>query len=264
MCAFDLSSGKEYFKYANPRKTHFNQVKWLKDSSELVVADDTGHIMFVNIKGDKGQFEEKVTSAPILRFEIVQPTGYLVVSTQEEVIFYKINKGFQVQKLGGGHVGPVIGLYYLDFKRIHGSYVKSASRLLSIGDDNTIRVWDSVDQSEIACFHCPPDTEVTCMEYLPKFGLLVTGHENGDLYMWDVEIGNKIKLKNKSKVADTVCCLSHYSGKETDLLFSSGYPTSDQILGQNTGLGVHRERIDHHRVSGVSSAQERMLRQRES
>ena len=35
------------------------------------------------------------------------------------------------------------------------------------------------------------------MEYLNKFGLLVTGHENGDLYMWDIEIGNKIKMKHK-------------------------------------------------------------------
>lgn len=217
-----MTSGKEYFKYSNPRKIHFSGVKWDKETSELIVADDTGHIMFVNIKGEKANFEEKVAGSPILNFEIVKEVSYLIITTQEEIIFYKINKGFQVQKLSGGHVGPVTGLFYLDFKRIHGSYIKSSSRLLSMGDDNTIRVWDSVDQTEMACFTCPQDTEIICMEYLSKFGLLITGHENGDIYMWDIEIGNKIKLKTKSKGADTICCLSHYSTKDMDLLFSSG------------------------------------------
>jgi hypothetical protein len=40
----------------------------------------------------------------------------------------KINKGFQVEQLNGGHVGPVIGLKYLDYKRIHGSKIKAPSK----------------------------------------------------------------------------------------------------------------------------------------
>lgn len=147
----------------------------------------------------------------------------MLISTQEELLFFKINKGFQVQKLNGGHQGPVTGLFYLDFKRIHGTSVKSASKLISIGDDNTVRVWDSVDQTELACFQCPADTEVLCMEYLTKFGLLVTGHENGDLYMWDIEIGNHIKLKNKNKSNDSICCLAQLSTDSLDFLFASGF-----------------------------------------
>jgi WD40 repeat protein len=178
--------------------------------------------MFINIKGEKGNFEEKVTNTSIIGFELVRNTPYLFIATQEELLFYKINKGFQVQKLSGGHQGPVTGLFYLDFKRIHGSNHKASSRLLSIGDDNTIRVWDSVDQTEMACFPCPPDTEVLCMEYLTKFGLLVTGHENGDLYMWDIEIGTRIKLKNKNKTNESVVCLCQLSNINMDFLFVSG------------------------------------------
>jgi hypothetical protein len=56
-------------------------------------------------------------------------------------------------------------------------------RLVSIGLDNTLRTWDTVDSTEILCFDGPTNTELLCMDYLPKFGLLVTGHENGDLYL---------------------------------------------------------------------------------
>lgn len=190
----------------------------------MIATDDSGHIMFINMKGEKGNYEKKVANSSIVNFEVVKNTPFLLMATPDEFIFYKINKGFQVQKLTGGHMGPVTGLFYLDFKRIHQSNMKASSRLISIGDDNTIRVWDSVDQTQLACFSCPQETEIMCMEYLPKFGLLVTGHENGDLYMWDIEIGNNIKMKSKTKSTDIICCLTHFSDRSTglDMLCASG------------------------------------------
>lgn len=186
--------------------------------------------MLINIRGERGNFEQKISNNSIIGFDLVKGTPFMLIATQEELLFFKMNKGTQVQKLPGGHQGPVTGLFFLDFKNIHGSALKSASRLISIGDDNTIRVWDSVDQTEMACFACPPETEVICMEYLTKFGLLVTGHENGDLYMWDIEIGNHIKLKNKIKSSDTICCLSHVSNDNSDFLFASGYSLFTQLF----------------------------------
>lgn len=89
--------------------------------------------------------------------------------------------------------------------------------------DNTIRTWDTVDQTEISCFDGPTHTEILCLDYLPKFGLIVTGHENGDLYMWDIDIGTKIKLGSKNKFWDnTICALDHMITHEFSYLFSAG------------------------------------------
>lgn len=174
------------------------------------------------MRGEKGNHIEKVANGRILNLGLIKHSTYLLIGTDEDILFYKVNKGFQVQKLAGGHVGPVIGLFYLDFKRLHGNKLKNSPRIVSIGDDNTIRVWDAVDQSEIACFPAPGDTELLCLHYLDKFGLLATGHENGDIYLWDIEVGNKIKLKNKVKAVDTICCMTHLFHGESDYLFSAG------------------------------------------
>jgi hypothetical protein len=61
------------------------------------------------------------------------------------------------------------------------------------------------------------------LTYLPKFGLLVTGHENGELYMWDVDIGTKIKVSTKNKTLDnTICVLDHMITHDFAYLFSAG------------------------------------------
>ena len=96
-------------------------------------------------------------------------------------------------------------------------------RLLSLGLDNTLRIWDTTDMSQSGVLESPDDTEVMCMDYLTKFGLVCTGHENGDIYMWDIEIGTKVKLGTKYKTKNTICCQVSGSIGSYYYQFSSGY-----------------------------------------
>ena len=46
ICAFDLNTGKEFFKYPNPHKTHFTCIKWDSLNQELIASDKQGWIYF--------------------------------------------------------------------------------------------------------------------------------------------------------------------------------------------------------------------------
>lgn len=225
ICAFDLNTGKEFFKYPNPHKTHFTCIKWDSLNQELIASDKQGWIYFQQVKGDKGNYLQRLFKDPIVGFEQIDSSSapHLIVCTQTTVQFFKINKGFKVQKLIGGHVGPVIGLHYLNFKKLYNEQNKLPSKLISIGLDNTLRVWDTTDNTLALTLEAPEDTEIMCMCYLKEFGLVCTGHENGDIYMWDIEIGTKIKLASKIIVKNTICCLVFGMIAKSPYLFAAGY-----------------------------------------
>jgi WD40 repeat protein len=224
ICAFDLNTGKEFFKYANPYKTHFTNIRWDSANQELIASDKLGWIYFLQVKGDKGNYLQRIFKNPIVSFELIdKETPHLLVCTENSVEFFKINKGFKVQRLIGGHEGPVIGLNYLNFKCLYNETNKLPSKLLSIGLDNTLRVWDTTDNSLAVTLEAPDDTEVMCMCYLKQFGLVCTGHENGDIYMWDIEIGTKVKLGAKVNTKNTICCLVSGTIGGSPCLFASGY-----------------------------------------
>lgn len=155
ICAFDMDTGKEFFKTYNQNKTHFTDVHWnsltqvnffskkikkfkifqffwktkkLILDQELITSDHEGNIYFIKVKGEEENFEQKLFEEKIVCFEYLPEHEILIAFGFENCRIMKVNKGFQVQKLNGGHVGPVIGLKYLDYKRIHGSKIKAPSK----------------------------------------------------------------------------------------------------------------------------------------
>jgi WD40 repeat protein len=63
-------------------------------------------------------------------------------------------------------------------------------RLVSASLDNTIRVWDPKDMSCINIMENNEKNEMSCLYYLKNANLIVTGHENGDVKLWNADLGS--------------------------------------------------------------------------
>lgn len=70
-------------------------------------------------------------------------------------------------------------------------------------------------------------SEISSMHYLFNANLLATGHDNGDIKLWNVDIGTSITLNqssSKSRHVNNICALtSHIFPAGEEYLFSSGY-----------------------------------------
>jgi len=60
--------------------------------------------------------------------------------------------------------------------------------------DNTIRVWDPKDMQCQNLLENPDKHEISCLSYLQQANLFVTGHENGDIKLWNIELNNYLTL----------------------------------------------------------------------
>lgn len=100
-------------------------------------------------------------------------------------------------------------------------------KLITASLDNTIGVWDPKDMSCLAILENSDKNEIAAVHYLTSANLLASGHDNGEIRLWNTEIGSYIVLdqsKTKSRHINTVCALTSNvfpSGEE--YLFSSGY-----------------------------------------
>lgn len=56
--------------------------------------------------------------------------------------------------------------------------------------DNTIRIWDPKDMSCMNLLENNEKSEISCIHYLRNANLLVSGHDNGDVKLWNPDIGS--------------------------------------------------------------------------
>ncbi|KNC54213.1 uncharacterized protein AMSG_12309 [Thecamonas trahens ATCC 50062] len=75
--------------------------------------------------------------------------------------------------------------------------------LVTAGQDDLLIFWDVIDMHHHSQFK-ERTSEVTALAYDPSSDMLVTGHENGDMALWNIETGATIRVDAHS---NTVTCL---------------------------------------------------------
>ncbi len=144
----------------------------------------------------------------------------------------EIKRSSKHNGVGDCHSGPVIGLAGLEPSLLTNYKIRDPPKLVSVSLDNTMRVWDPKDFTQLTRLGNERE-EIASLHYLQHANLFVTGHENGDVKLWNIELGNSITLIQDDspwRHVSNVCALTSFvyqrgetAEDSTEFLFSSGY-----------------------------------------
>ena len=154
----------------------------------------------------------------------------MLLCTESYIEVIKIKKGIKSGE-ANCHVDSIIGMFALEPFKVTNRKVKESPKLVTISLDNTMRVWDPSDLGCTLVLENPEKAEISCLHYLSFANLFVTGHENGALRMWNIELGNSITVdqeEHPSRHTNTICALASYEYRRSNeditiYMFSAGY-----------------------------------------
>jgi WD40 repeat protein len=135
-----------------------------------------------------------------------------------------MKRGIKAGNLLDSHRGPVVGLVAVE------PLNRESSKLVSASLDNTVRVWEPKDMTSIMVLDNDHPFEISALHFLNNANLLVSGHENGDVKVWNIELGSSLIMDQNTSLRhkNMVCCLASkvFRGNNNEInefLFSGGY-----------------------------------------
>lgn len=125
-----------------------------------------------------------------------------------------------------GHQGPILKIIALEPEKITKGKIQDDPKIISCSLDNTIRFWDAKEMNTLSVMESPEHSELSCMTYLMNCGLVATGHEDGSIRTWNLEINSFLTITqgDYEKVhTNTVSCIEAIQWKESEFLIAGGY-----------------------------------------
>lgn len=104
----------------------------------------------------------------------------------------RMKRGIKAGNLVDNHRGPVVGLISIEAPIQFRD--REPARLVSASLDNTIRVWEPKDMSCNFVLDNSSNNEISSFHFLANANLIVSGHENGEIKLWNIELGSSIIL----------------------------------------------------------------------
>ncbi|EFJ40323.1 hypothetical protein VOLCADRAFT_99881 [Volvox carteri f. nagariensis] len=142
------------------------------------------------------------------------------VTTARELGLWIIDHELDYNVARGGHEKAVISLYTCS-GGVAGPGADLDYRIFSASVDNTVRLWDPYDMGCIRVME-EATSEISAMTFFEGWNLLVTGHDNGNIRLWNLDTGHATTLKDKHTNAVTALSLALVHRNE-ELLISASY-----------------------------------------
>lgn len=178
-------------KQKNPRKNLFTCCVWYYNT--LLLADEKGYIYGLEINTEREIEEVLKYDSRILEMRLIKELDEVLICTESFIDVVKVKKGTKSGE-DNSHTDAIIGIFALEPYKITNQKIKDSPKLITISLDNTMRVWDPFDLVCLLVMENPEKAEMSCLHYLPSANLFVTGHENGIMRMWNIELGNSITI----------------------------------------------------------------------
>ena len=77
----------------------------------------------------------------------------------------------------------------------------------------------------INVLEAPPESELSCMAFLANCCLVATGHEDGALRLWNLEISSHVALKSPKggKHSNSISCIIGEIYRDQEFLIAGSY-----------------------------------------
>ena len=181
----------------NPNKTIFTCLCWDYQEQELYAADEKGYIYVINVYQEDKLFSKQLVKERINKVEIVQDARFLIIQTDFGMKSYKIKKGVKTHDMEG-HVDAILKIIVLEPSKMitsHEEKIPDTAKVITASFDNSILLWDYDKLEVITRMEAPEESELSCMTFLPNCCLVATGHEDGAIRLWNLEINSSVLLK---------------------------------------------------------------------
>ena len=210
----------------------FTSICWDEHEKLLYLSDEVGYVYIANVyMGEKYTIQKQIYKdrTKIRKIQIFNdgPFRTLFCFTERGMKAFRIKMGQKTQDIEG-HTDSILKIICLDPKRIEqktNEEIKDKPKIISCSLDNTIRLWDSKKMDVINVLESPDSSELSCMTFLANCCLVATGHEDGAIRLWNLEISSSVVLKSPKggNHSNSISCIIGEIYKDQEFLVAGSY-----------------------------------------
>ena len=221
-------------------KSHINTMIFSHLTKELIVADDFGNITFIDIF-NKSEFKYKPMQGKILsiqQLKIFQGEEHMFFMTEDIASIFRIIRKTKVA-ITKHHDAEIMKIFVTEPVLYEGSIVED-SKVISIGFDNKIKIWDFLTMECINQINGPEipkiSVEISSVYYLKDSELIAIGTEIGHIFFYDLNnseylpINYEEKYRHKGVVTDIISFMKKDKDEKTKIECMLSCSTDGLIL----------------------------------
>ena len=195
-------------------KTHITTMIFSYLTKELIIGDDFGNVTFIDIF-NKSEFKYKPMQGKIIsiqQLKIFNDQEHIFFMTEEFASLFKIIRKTKVA-ITKHHDAEIMRIFVSEPVIYDGSIIED-SKVISIGYDNKIKIWDFLTMECINQINGPEKPKVTIVIssvcYLKDSELIAIGTEIGHVFFYDLNkseylpITYEEKYRHKGVVTDII------------------------------------------------------------
>jgi len=195
----------------------------------LYMADEVGTIYVCYVyMGEKYTLVKKPEELKGIKIKKIDCYGeILFVFTETKMHAYRIKMGQKTHDIEG-HTDSILKIIALEPQRLEQKtkeHIPDDPKIITCSLDNTIRLWDSIKIDTINMLESPEHSELSCMAFLINCCLVATGHEDGALRLWNLDISSSVLLKSQKggNHTNSISCIIGENFKEQEFLIAGSY-----------------------------------------
>ena len=195
-------------------KTHITTMVLSLLTKELIVGDDYGNITFIDIF-NKSEFKYKPMQGKIIsiqQLKIFNNQEHMFFMTEDFASIFKIMRKTKVA-ITKHHDAEIMKIFVTEPILFDGNIIED-SKVISIGYDNKIKIWDFLTMECINKINGPEipkvSVEISSVCYLKDSELIAIGTEIGHVFFYDLNkseylpINYEEKYRHKGVVTDII------------------------------------------------------------